>query len=280
LFRQATIESICWEKILLILAIDTSARHFSLALLDDRNLIAKIDSRFYQTSGEQRPTAHSATASKGAVSTAPRVSATLFTAMSDLFDQTDFRLRDVESIVVAVGPGMFTGLRVGVVTAKTLAYVQKVPLLGVNTLEVIAAQTAISLEDAAVVIRPVINAQRQQLFGGAYRSVEPWRLKEVQPNEIQDRETWIASLREHDVVTGSGLRPLISRFQDGIATDQNIQIAAPATWDCSALGVGMVGRRYLLEGKHDDLWKLEPNYFRPSAAEEVFVAKQQNSAKS
>ena len=247
-----------------------------MALLEDQNPIAEIDSRLIQKSGEQVPDGQPANASAVAVATASGVSATLFPAISDLFKQTAKSLQDVESIVVAAGPGMFTGLRVGVVTAKTLAYVQKVPVLGVNTLEVIAAQTASSLDNDAMIIRPVINAQRQQVFGGAYRSIEPWRLEEVQPNQIQERETWIASLQDHDVVTGSGLIPLVSRLDEEIANHRNIQISDSETWDCSALGVGMVGSKYLLNGKHDDLWKLEPCYFRPSAAEEVFAAKQQN----
>lgn len=265
---------------MLILAIDTSARHFSLALLEDQNSIAEIDSRLIQKSGEQDPNDQPADSSTAAVVTASGVSATLFPAISNLFRQATKRLQDVDSIVVAVGPGMFTGLRVGVVAAKTLAYVQKLPVLGVNTLEVIAAQTAMSLDNGDAVVRSVINAQRQQLFGGAYQAIEPWRVTEVQPNEIQDRETWIASLQENEVVSGPGLIPLVNQLENGIATDRKIRISARTTWDCSALGVGMVGSKYLLEGKRDDLWKLEPFYFRPSAAEEVLAAKRQKSDKS
>ena len=260
---------------MLILAIDTSARHFSLALLDEQIPIAQFDSRDSDGTGGGAQRGSSAI---DAGSPPQGVSATLFPAIRDLFAKTKFGLGDVEAVVVAVGPGMFTGLRVGVVTAKTLAYAQQIPVLGVNTLEVIAAQTAIALDDGEQVIRPAINAQRQQLFCGAYRNAQPWRLEEISPNEILDRDAWLASLNDNVVVTGAGLRPLSLELQEQVARERKIEIADESTWDCSALGVGLVGREYLSQGKSDDLWKLEPYYFRPSAAEEKLLANPQTSS--
>ena len=84
------------------------------------------------------------------------------------------------------------------------------PVLGVNTLEVIAAQSAIGRTDGEQMIRPAINAQRQQLFCGEYRQANPWQMEEISPNEILDRDAWLASLTDGVVVTGAGIRPLIS----------------------------------------------------------------------
>ncbi len=256
---------------MLILAIDTSAKHYSLALLDDDSPIAEFDSRLVESS--RQPSQSGSVGGKGGRTLAPGVSVTLIPAISNLFERTRFSLDDIDSISVAVGPGMFTGLRVGVVAAKTLAYVKQVPLLGVNTLEVIAAQSAIDSEDKPAVIHAVLNAQRQQLFAGTYQSVEPWRVTQFAPNAILERDTWIAGLSDGDLVAGPGLRPLIPQLNHLLDSDRSFKIAAESSWECTALGVGLVGREYLLAGRRDDLWKMEPFYFRPSAAEEVFAEK-------
>ena len=160
---------------------------------------------------------------------------------------------------------MFTGLRVGVVTAKAFAYSTGADLIGVNSLEVIAAQTGESSKSVGKTICPVINAQRQQLFCGRYIYKGKWQVEEVASNEIFLREDWVDSLlRQECVVTGSGLKPVA----DSLEGKSNIQIADPSLWDCRASSVGKFAWAQFQAGRRDDFWKLEPIYFRPSSAEE------------
>ncbi len=70
----------------------------------------------------------------------PRVAQTLVPAVEGLLRHSGWPVADLQMIAVTVGPGSFTGLRVGVTTAKTLAYALQTPILGVDTLEVIAWQ--------------------------------------------------------------------------------------------------------------------------------------------
>jgi tRNA threonylcarbamoyladenosine biosynthesis protein TsaB len=208
---------------------------------------------------------------------APGASTLLAPMIKSVLDQTDQSMCNIDLIALSTGPGLFTGLRVGVVTAKSLAYATNAHLIGVNTLEVIAAQTAAQtvkegdefgsegVDEGIESIRVVLNAQRQQLFCGHYQSDSKWNVCQVEPNQILDREIWLEQVSENDVVTGSGLKPIVDTVRD---LDRSVKVAPESTWNCNAGSVGKLAWRQFQSGKRDDLWKLQPFYFRPSAAEE------------
>ncbi len=272
---------------MLVLAIETSARHFSLALLSEGVLVSEIDSRSWAGNGNDL-SSNAGKAPEGLpnrnIGRKPGVSVTLFPALAMLLQQAKVAWSDIGLIAIATGPGMFTGLRVGVVAAKTLAYVHQIPLIGVNTLQVIAAQsissaereTAESFEENGFV-RPVLNAQRQQVFSGCYQFGSAWNPVSCQDNEILDSQSWLSGLTENSIVTGSGLKLLGSELEEHGCTlnekmaELKIRIAPESTWDCSAEGVARVGRSQFLAGNQSDVWSLEPFYFRPSTAEEVLI---------
>lgn len=110
-------------------------------------------------------------------------------------------------VVVGVGPGGFTGLRIGIATALGLGQALKVPVDGVVSLEALALGIHRSAPEAAVVV-PVLDARRRELFAAAYRPGPGAALREmrapcaVAPEEIG---AWIASLGEPAVAGGPGL---------------------------------------------------------------------------
>ena len=120
-----------------ILAIETSGRRGNVALLEDGYVV--IDD---QLTREQR----------SAQSLAP--------AIREALHRVGWRPGQVDVVATTVGPGSFTGLRVGVTAAKTFAYAVDARIVGLNTLQVIAAQTAPDHGQVDV----IMNAQRQQLF--------------------------------------------------------------------------------------------------------------------
>jgi len=206
----------------------------------------------------------------------PGASTLLAPMIKTLLDETGQSLREIDVIALTAGPGLFTGLRVGVVTAKTLAYATQAHLVGVNTLEVIAAQTAvdrrISHPNGINSIRVVLNAQRQQLFCGYYESKSNWNVTELEANQILNRDQWLGQIRADDLVTGAGLKPIVENIH---AAHREVKVAAEKVWSTSAASVGKLAWHQFQSGKRDDLWKLQPFYFRPSAAEE-----KRNSPKS
>ncbi|MBC7855148.1 MAG: tRNA (adenosine(37)-N6)-threonylcarbamoyltransferase complex dimerization subunit type 1 TsaB, partial [Pirellulaceae bacterium] len=127
--------------------------------------------------------------------------------------------REVQLIATTVGPGSFTGLRVGVTMAKTLAYALDCDLVGLNTLDVLAAQfSQAKVLGETGIIHAVLDAQRKELFAGRYQSSEraaepPRRLDKGQT--ILTGDSWLESLQKGDVVTGSGL----IRWKDQLPAD-------------------------------------------------------------
>ena len=188
--------------------------------------------------------------------------------LQKLIQQGGVSFDQIGLIALPTGPGLFTGIRVGVVSAKSLAYSTKADLIGVNTLEVIAAQTAISQDWFGKPVAAVLNAQRQQLFTGQYISSSPWKTEAVAPNQTLTRQNWIDA-NQCELVTGSGLKPMA----DAIGAQSEVVVAQQSSWECSAASVGKLAWQKYQDGQRDDFWKLEPIYFRPSAAEEARLLK-------
>jgi tRNA threonylcarbamoyladenosine biosynthesis protein TsaB len=165
--------------------------------------------------------------------------------------------RSVEMVAVAVGPGSFTGLRIGVTTAKTFAYAVGAQIVGVNTHAVLAQQVPLSTTP----LWTVMEAQRQELFVAKTVADQGHRQTELQ-SRIVPQELWLAELQCGDHVTGPALQRLAPRLPDGV-------VAVPGElWQPMAAAVGQVAWHSYNDGNRDDVWKLAPLYYRPSAAEE------------
>lgn len=124
------------------LAIDTSNQTLAVAVTDDGTLIGQI-----QTTVNKNH------------------STTLMPAIDFLMNSIQLTPKDLDQIVVAQGPGSYTGLRIGVTTAKTLAATLSLPLVGVSSLKIVAA----NIRDSHRVIVPLFNARRNNVYAGVYR---------------------------------------------------------------------------------------------------------------
>lgn len=219
-----------------ILAVETTERIASVAALASGQLL------------EQRTTPPE---QRSAQALAP--------AIQSLLQHVAWQPSDVELVAVPVGPGSFTGLRVGVTTAKTFAYAVAAEVLGVNTLEVIAELAPAEIDELEV----VMDAQRQQLFVGRFARDTSGHFQAREITHIVGEADWLARLTSRPVaVTGPGLRKLCPRVPEGIL------VVDSALWAPTAAVVGQLAWRKYEAGERDDLWKLAPQYFRASAAED------------
>lgn len=220
---------------MLTLALETSARIAGVAVLRDEALLAS------GATGEQQRTA-----------------AALAPLVRDAVSQAGIELGDIDLIAVTVGPGSFTGLRVGVTMAKTLAYCLKCEVLGIDTLEVVAHQ----MPENITSLWTVLDAQRQQLYAAQFQREADGSWRTAQPTQIADADEWIALLTPQTHVAGPGLQKLVGRLPE------EIPVIPEEFWQPQAQAVGRLALTQYAVGSRDDLWRLAPLYFRLSAAEE------------
>jgi tRNA threonylcarbamoyladenosine biosynthesis protein TsaB len=190
-----------------------------------------------------------------------RSAQSLSPALRQLLVDTGWQASSIELVIVAVGPGSFTGLRIGVTTAKTLAYAIGAEMLGVNTLSVLASQAPPS----AQALWTVMDAQRGELFVAKFQASRNGVAEMVGQTAIMGREAWLAELRTGDQVTGPALPRVLPLLPQGV------RAVSDEEWQPTAAAVGRVGWQSYRAGVRDDLWKLLPKYYRLSAAEEKWA---------
>jgi tRNA threonylcarbamoyladenosine biosynthesis protein TsaB len=186
-----------------------------------------------------------------------RTAKSLAPGLREMLRQVDWPAESIELLAVTIGPGSFTGLRIGVTTAKALAYAVGAQIIGVDTLEVLAAMAPAS----AGRLWTIMDAQRQELFAASF-DVGEAAARRTSDTRIMHQEKWLAGLRPGDQVTGPALERVAARLP------AHILALPPELWQPTAAAVGQVAWRAYQAGRRDDVWKLLPNYYRPSAAEE------------
>lgn len=224
---------------MLLLAIETSGMDGSLALLRDGQLLGE------RQLDRQR-----------------RHARTLVSEVRELLREHHFEPRDCSCLAVSIGPGSFTGLRVGITFAKTFAYATGAKLIGVETFDALAAGVRVTTPRLQV----VMNAQREELFLGEYEIPELGQFRQTRPLRIVKVDQWLAELSPGVTVTGPGLEGCHERI---------LSRASCLTRDAWYPRAAVVGRIAVSMAYRIDLpscWDIEPLYVRKSAAEEKWEA--------
>ncbi len=221
-----------------ILALETTETLGSVAVMLDGNLFSEMDLDRKQRSAQ---------------SLAPAIGA--------LLDRVGWRAAEVQLVAVSRGPGSFTGLRVGITAAKVFAYAVGAEVLGVDTLEAIAA--AAPREVSAVSVG--VDAQRGQVAARHFTRCPDGWFAPAGPEMLLDIDVWLGGLPPDAVPTGPVLRKLGDRLPVGVRS------LAPECWPARASMIAQLAARDYARGRRDDLWTLLPHYCRQSAAEEKWA---------
>ncbi len=190
-----------------------------------------------------------------------RSAQTLLPTLHELLHACRWQPMDIELVCVTTGPGSFTGLRIGVTAAKTLAFAVQAKLVGMHTLAALAA----SVPNRNGRLWAILDAQRQELFVACFEGVE---MPHVPDTRILSVDDWLAELRTGDQVIGPPLAQLAERLPSGVSTVDS------GLWQPQASVVGQLGYAAFQAGELVDPVQLVPNYYRKSAAEEKAAAKQ------
>jgi tRNA threonylcarbamoyl adenosine modification protein YeaZ len=172
-----------------------------------------------------------------------------------LLQQTNVDLSSVEAIIVAKGPGSFNGLRIGISTAKGLAFVSNIPLLGVNTLEVEAYPFAFT----GLPLRPIHRSGREEIATALYRQKDDeWQCLEAENTTTV--ETLCRRIKQRTLFCGETSAEIVSKLRQNLGRRAII----PQTNNLSrASSLVRLGWQKLDKGERDDPVTLQPLYLRP-----------------
>ena len=220
-----------------VLAFDTSSKALSLAILEDKQVLAETT-----------------------INIKKNHSITLMPAIDFLMESLDWTPKDLDRIVVAEGPGRYTGLRIAVATAKTLAHTLNIELIGMSSLLALVPRQ----QEGLVV--PIMDARRNNVYAGFYKNAKP-----VMPEAHQSFEEVLEKVKGASQVTFVGeVGAFVEQIQEHLPrtnykeTLPNAANLALLAWDKEA----------------DSLHDFVPNYLKRVEAEENWLKNHTESGES
>ena len=189
-------------------------------------------------------------------------SETLVVNIEEVMRLADVKREELSAVAVSLGPGSFTGLRIGLATAKAISYALSIPLVGVPTLEILAA----AFPSPGAVVAPLIDAQKGNAYFALYRSTEQGLVceKEVAVASPQEINAIIAEINSPVMIAGDFARKLVTK---GIEFPKNASIAPITHIMPRAALVAARAFVRLENGEGKSPMELEPIYVRRSEAE-------------
>ncbi|WP_147536246.1 tRNA (adenosine(37)-N6)-threonylcarbamoyltransferase complex dimerization subunit type 1 TsaB [Bacillus marasmi] len=181
-------------------------------------------------------------------------------AIEKLMKDCEITPADLTKIVVAKGPGSYTGVRIGVTIAKTLAWSLNIPLVGVSSLAILAAPTARYFNG---MVAPIFDARRGQVYTGLYQ-YENGQLTSIVNDQLVLSKDWAAELKnraEKILFVGNDL-PIHRQTIEDILGEQalfaEVTEQNPRPAELALLGKDLPG---------EDIHSFVPNYIRLAEAE-------------
>ena len=265
---------------ILQLAIETTGRCGSIAILEDQTVLETIN-----------------------LPETARTAASLAVHLDQILQKHRDGTQPIQLVSVADGPGSFTGLRIGVTTAKSLCYALKIPLVSVDSLAAIAA-AAFHENPSSLSLCVALDAYRKQVFAGQFRRQELL----AAPDQLHP--TWTAHPPQVKVLSAQDWHSFLDQISNPESNEPDLKVSAADTiadatpqntgfqlsklpnlpndrWQaagdpkpfaqtnlpilerqCDAVGVGLLAWRAFRIGKTTDPIALLPRYLKPSAAEE------------
>jgi tRNA threonylcarbamoyladenosine biosynthesis protein TsaB len=218
-----------------LLALETSAERGGVALFDGETLLGEAD-----------------------VAESERHAASLLVCLDDLLTRVGRELAGVDSIALAIGPGSFTGLRIGLATALGLTFGTSRTLVPVPTLAALATQAGVS-----GLVAPLLDARRGEVYAGLYDS----NANPLLPDACASVSDWVGGLPAREPISFLGAGAQLYRAKLEAELGARARFLPEASGILCARSVGMLGRRLALTGAACAPEQVELRYLRRAEAE-------------
>ncbi len=228
---------------MLTLAVDTSTQSVSVALLNSDSVLAEC-----------------------LINVGINHSETLLPAIERILSVAGTEIAEVDLFALTVGPGSFTGLRVGAATIKGLALAADKPVVGVSSIDALALNVA----NSTITICPMLDARKKEVYTALYRPDGRGIPEKIVREMVVDPETFLKGIDEEAIFLGDGARNY-SELIKGILPDRSY-FALPHLQYIKASAVGLLGINKFIEGDILDIMTFTPQYLRLSEAEMKRVA--------
>jgi tRNA threonylcarbamoyladenosine biosynthesis protein TsaB len=223
-----------------ILALDTATKSCSVALTDNGSLSAELTINKDQTHSKH-----------------------LMELIHSVFGIAGFGLSDVDGFAVTIGPGSFTGLRIGISTIKGLAHALSKPVVGISSLKALAWQCA----DQSHLICPFLDARKGEVYWATYR-FDATRLTQKTAARATAPEAAVENIREPCVFIGNGVQ--LYRKQIETALGSFAYFVPKAHQILRASSIAFLSMERFKAKDTDEILSLIPEYIRKSDAELKF----------
>jgi tRNA threonylcarbamoyladenosine biosynthesis protein TsaB len=223
---------------MLILAVDTSTKTAGIALLNDDDILFDIF-----------------------VNLGVNHSIVLLPALHDLCRLSCVDIGSIDLFVCTIGPGSFTGLRVGASTVKGLAMATDKPVVGVSTLDALA----FNIVGSEKLVCPMLDAKKNQVYTALFRIGQDSILEKIESEKVINVEEFLQRMDEDVIFVGDGAIKYAGLINDILPGKSFFA----SCWHqyVRASAVGLLGRRKYSEGDVLDSLTFTPRYLRLSEAE-------------
>ncbi|MBW2015722.1 MAG: tRNA (adenosine(37)-N6)-threonylcarbamoyltransferase complex dimerization subunit type 1 TsaB [Deltaproteobacteria bacterium] len=221
--------------IAVLLALNTSSRQFSVALLKEEGDLV------------------------GELSLAPQGKnyTGLMPAVDYLLEHAGVRPRNLKAVAAAIGPGSFTGLRVGLAAAKGFCQGLDIPLIGISSLEALALQAPC----CALPVCAILESRRGEVFSALFRRLEDEKVERVTEDMSIKIERLSSIVRERTFFLGNDFGRQGSLISKALGEDA--LLAPSSLWNPRASSVGCLALKRFHKADFDGLPDLVPTYMRP-----------------